>query len=171
MRAITIVLMAHPETPEQRTKRLQAHKARIRDACKSALRSPMADAVQLTKSKTQGALAEELGLSQRIVSDVINGKTLPEVDTIVLLAQKLGRSIDSLLGLTPAATEQMERAQLAILENKYRRQSPNQEEWEIARAVTAPSPPLLSAPEKPVETSSKKPRGRRKKRGPPRKTA
>ena len=50
---------------------------------------------------TQVGLAEELGKTDRSISDMENGKTTPKLDTVALFARRLGISVDAVIHDTP----------------------------------------------------------------------
>lgn len=50
---------------------------------------------------TQLTLAEQLGKTDRSLSDLENGKTDPKLSTITQLALALGISVDTVIGMTP----------------------------------------------------------------------
>ena len=50
---------------------------------------------------TQVGLAEELGKTDRSISDMENGKTTPKLDTVALFARRLGISVDAVIHDAP----------------------------------------------------------------------
>ena len=46
---------------------------------------------------TQVGLAEELGKTDRSISDMENGKTTPKLDTVALFARRRGISVDAVI--------------------------------------------------------------------------
>ncbi len=52
----------------------------------------------ITRETTQKKVAEDIGISQQNLSNYINGKTQPDYDTMIKLAEYFHTTIDSLIG-------------------------------------------------------------------------
>lgn len=52
----------------------------------------------ITRQTTQKKVAEDTGISQQTLSNYINGKTQPDIQTLIKLAEYFHTTIDSIVG-------------------------------------------------------------------------
>lgn len=93
--------MPKDEPTDQRRKRLNHAVARAKEKLQGAMRRvlELADPSPPAKGPRQTKAEELLGMSQSQISETLNGKREPRLDTLINMADFLGQSIDEMLEL------------------------------------------------------------------------
>lgn len=87
-------------------------------------------AARLARGMTQEALAEAVGRSATGIAKVESGTSVPQLDTILRVVEVLNVSLETLLDITPASTDQIRRE--ATLLKKFRMLSDEDAELAVA---------------------------------------
>lgn len=107
---------------------------------RQALAEAMTDLMKAYGVRQQGA-EKLLGISQRQISQILNGETTPMLPTLVRMRELLGRPIDSILGLPPMISPEVRQFVEATFDEqlaKHFGRPQDRKALEEAKRATAP---------------------------------